>query len=97
MQQETYLQSLAKQMASVDLKIAAAQQRLDNGTMTEKVSAAGELSLLKTKHQELAERAGQAAKHHADDWSQLHSEFQRDCDALADAIDRWITKHATSK
>ncbi|MCW2306660.1 hypothetical protein [Rhodobium gokarnense] len=89
----SYLENLKRHMEGVERDMQAARQKIESGAAVDKVSASGELAALEAQHRELMERMDHAIEHHSDEWSPLHTEFQRDVDALTDAMERWIDQY----
>ncbi len=97
MTKETYLDHLNDRIAEIDHKIAEARDYLENGKPTERVVAAGELTLLDADRSKFADRLEKARDRHAHEWSTLNTTFHEDLDALSDAIEAWIVKHRAIK
>jgi hypothetical protein len=88
-----YLDDLTEKLHSVEAKISEARKHLESGKPANMVLAAGELAVLKSRHRELAEKIAAAKKHHAEDWSLLHTELQEDYDAIMNGLGDWVTRH----
>lgn len=90
---ENYLDHLKARIAEVDHEIAKAVEFLEHGKLKEKVAAAGELTLLQSSRQRLAQKLEKAKADHAEEWSTLQMVLREDLDALADALETWFVKH----
>lgn len=93
MTKESYLDHLKKRLTEVEHQISEAKKFLDRGNLAQKVTAAGELTLLEADHEKVSKRIEKAEHLHADDWSQLRATFHEDLDSLSDAIEKWIVRH----
>jgi len=90
---QDYLRELKERLQSLDTKIADARQRLQAGLPKDKVLAAEDLAVLETRHRELEEKISAASEQHAEDWSTLHVELQKEVDVLTRSIERWVARH----
>jgi len=93
MTNENYLQSLNAKIQAIDFEITKAQRLFEEGKLADKVTAAGDLAILNDRKQALSEKIESAAAHHAEDWSTLHSDFEKSLDALSEELEQWITSH----
>ncbi len=87
-----YIEDLERKLVEIDDGIAAAQTRFDHGDEGDKVGALAELSLLRQRHDDLAQRIATAKEKGADTWSALHMSFREEADALKDTFEKWLTK-----
>jgi hypothetical protein len=88
-----YLDDLTEKLRSVEVKISEARKHLESGKPANMVLAAGELTILESRHRELAEKIEAAKGRHAEDWSLLHTELQEDYDAITNSLGDWVTRH----
>lgn len=89
---ETYIQHLETQLAGVDAKLARAKAAIDDGRPDDQAKALQEWSELRIRHDDLAARIETAKREGAEAWSALHTSFREEADALADTLERWLTK-----
>jgi hypothetical protein len=89
---DTYLQHLETQLAAVDAKLARAKATIDAGRTDDQVKALEEWSQLQIRHEDLAARIETAKRDGSDTWSALHTSFREEADALADTLERLLTK-----
>jgi hypothetical protein len=89
---DAYIQHLETQLAGVDAKLARAKAAIDDGRPDDQVKALEELSELRIRHDDLAKRIETAKQEGAETWSALHTSFREEADALADTLERWLTK-----
>lgn len=88
-----YPEHLRNQLNEIHEAIARAQQALETSAPPRKAEALAELVRLKMQHDELARRLDEADSQGAEAWSALHASFREEADALADTLERWLTKH----
>jgi len=89
---ETYIQHLETQLARVDAHLAKVKAAIDEGRLEDQVKALEEWGQLRIRHDTLSERIDTAKQEGADKWSALHTSFREEADALADTLERWLTK-----
>ena len=92
MTENTYMLHLKQRLQGIDRNMTLARHKLEAGKLETKIAALAELSKLETQHAELQKRIGEAAIKHSEKWSEMHTGFQEDLDALGDTVERWILK-----
>jgi hypothetical protein len=89
---DAYLRHLESQLADVDAKLARARTSIDAGRPADRAKALEDWSELRIRHKNLASRIETAKREGAETWSALHTSFREEADALADTLERWLTK-----
>ncbi|MCU4651479.1 hypothetical protein N8I71_01425 [Roseibacterium sp. SDUM158016] len=89
---DVYIQHLENRLASVDAKLARAKAAIDEGGPADQAKALEEWSELRIRHDDLAKRIEGAKHENTEKWSALHTSFREEADALADTLERWLTK-----
>ena len=87
-----YVADLKAKLHTVDNNIERATKLLENGKLQDKAHALSEMAHLRQRHDELVERIEEAKAKGAEHWSDLHTSFQEEADALVDTLERWLTK-----
>ena len=89
---DAYIQHLETQLAGVDAKLARARAAIDEGRPADQARALEEWSQLRIRHDDLTKRIETAKQEGSEKWSALHTSFREEADALADTLERWLTK-----
>ena len=89
---DAYIQHLETQLANVDAKLARAKAAIGEGRPEDQAKALEEWSELRIRHQDLTARIETAKREGAETWSALHTSFREEADALADTLERWLTR-----
>lgn len=87
-----YVAHLVNKIAEVDQRIARAQSRLETGEVAGRSRALAELTQLRNRHDDLVKRVATAKAKGADHWGALHTSFKEEADALADTLEKWLTR-----
>lgn len=88
----SYTQHLEQQLQQVDKQIARAEKKLETGDVATKAQALGELSKLRSRHDDLVARIEDAKSKDADHWSGIRESLREDADALGDAVSSWMNR-----
>jgi hypothetical protein len=89
---DAYIQHLETQLTGVDAKLARVKAAIDEGRLDDRVKALEEWSQLRIRHDDLAARIETAKREESETWSALYTSFREEADALADTLERWLTK-----
>lgn len=87
-----YIEHLEAKLEQVDQMIKHAKSTLAGDDAATKPRAIEELAHLHTRHADLIARVEAAKAKGAEHWSALHASFQEEADALADTLEKWLTK-----
>ena len=93
MSKATYHAALERRLETVEIQIAKARERLEEGALADKVSAAGQLELLEERHAALCTKMAELKLDETGDWEDLKASLERDFDALFVDVARWISRH----
>lgn len=88
-----YVTNLERKLHALDAQIEHAAKLLESGSVPDKAQALNKLAHFRQRHEELAKRIEEARAEGAADWSVLHTDFQKDADALKDMLERWLTQY----
>lgn len=93
MPSEDYIRHIEQQLRDVDAKLVSAKAALAaEGDIESKARDLEEWSRLKLRHEELEKRVEDAKRANPEDWSDLHTSFREEVDALVDTMERWLTR-----
>ncbi len=87
-----YEAHLKSKLDEVDRGIRHATSMFEGGDIAEKSRALHELTRLRNRHDELLKRVEAAKTAGADQWSALHMSLKEEADALADTLEKWLTR-----
>lgn len=87
-----YIEHLETKMAEVANGIEKAKKSLESGDIEGKTRALGELAHLRGRRDELVKRIESAKAEGAEEWSALRTSLKEEADALADTVEKWLTK-----
>ena len=90
MTKPSYTSHIETLLRDVDSRIRDAEARFQREEGAGRADALHELSRLRIRHDELAERIDRAKQEGADDWSTLHTSFREEIDGLSDALEKWL-------
>lgn len=94
MSTDAYIQHLEDQLATVDARLARARTAIDEGRPDDQAGALEQWSALRLRHDDLAKRIKAARTEGSGTWSALHTSLREEADALADTLERWLTKQS---
>lgn len=87
-----YLAHIKARIEEIDNRMKDAQSRLDSGDVGDKSGAVNQLAHLRSQHEDLVKRFDAAKAKGAEHWSALRTSFKEEADALADTMEKWLTK-----
>lgn len=88
-----YVTDLETKLHLLDARIRQAAKLLESGNVADKAQALNKLAHFRQRHEKLAKRIEEAKAKGAAEWSVLHTDFQKDADALKDMLERWLTQY----
>jgi hypothetical protein len=89
---DAYRQHLETRLQEIDGKMARAKTAVEAGDPKEKAGKIEEWSQLKRQHEDLVQRIAAAQKEGSEAWSVMHTSFREEADALADTLEKWLTR-----
>ena len=87
-----YIEHLEAKLRDIDKGIARAKNRFEQSAAAEKQKALADLSKLRVRHDELAERIEEAKEKGSDHWSAVRAGLQEEADGLKDTVESWLTR-----
>lgn len=87
-----YIEHLERKLQDIDNGIARAKAAFERSAAAEKEKALQELSKLRIRHEELAERIEEAKQKGSDHWSAARTGLQEEADGLQDTLESWLTR-----
>jgi uncharacterized coiled-coil DUF342 family protein len=87
-----YIEHLERKLHDIDYGIERAKAAFERSAAAEKQKALAELSTLRVRHDELAERIEEAKTKGSEHWSAVRTGLQEEADGLNDTIESLLTR-----
>ncbi|MEJ1995891.1 MAG: hypothetical protein P8X75_11900 [Limibacillus sp.] len=94
MKKTAHVRHLTERIKDLELRLGADKARLETGTPSEKVEAAGDLALVERRIADLEEKLKKAEAEPEGFWERVKDELEEDIGSIETAFSRWTDKYS---